>query len=225
MWTLLFDIDGTLLRTGGAGWLAIERAMGELHGTRQVPKIPVGGRTDKGIFVDLFEAAGIDFSAEAYDEFRGLYHDYLPQMMHETGARLLPGVSELLEILGKRSDVSLGLLTGNSESAAKVKVDHFGLGGYFKFGGFGDQHAERDKVAEAAVTAAQAVLPSFESSETWVIGDTIHDITCARSVGAKVLAVTTGSGKRDELNDHAPDLLFDDLADHQAFLSLVLGQA
>jgi phosphoglycolate phosphatase len=206
MMTILFDIDGTLISTGGAGMKAIQETMREMFGIEQLPQMDVHGRTDCFIFRELFEHANIDFDHH-FPKVSQRYWDLLPETLQRLPGRLLPGVGQLLEVLDDSPRVHLGLLTGNARKAAEIKLNHFGLGRYFRFGGFGDQHACRNDVAWKAIEAAQATLgPAFDRAQVWVIGDTIDDIRCGRAIGAKVIAVETGGSLPQELRHAGPDI-------------------
>ena len=130
------------------------------------------------------------------------------------------GVLRLLEQLQAREAVAVGLLTGNLQDGARIKLGYFGLFEYFKFGGFGDDHRNRDGVAQAALTAAeQHANGSFDPNRVWVIGDTPLDISCARAINAKVLAVATGLHPTQELAESQPDRLLEDLSDTNVVLN------
>ena len=119
---------------------------------------------------------------------------------------------KLLDTLQQRDDVALGILTGNARQPADIKLVHFGLDHYFDFGGYGDDFPDRNDVAAETATAAQKALGDrFDVSKAWVIGDTVNDIRCARSIGAKVLTVETGGDCRAALEKSAPDFLLKDL--------------
>lgn len=222
MLTLLFDIDGTLVRAGGAGLKAMRQAMSELHGIDQMPGVTVHGRTDFSIVSDIFADLPIDV-----DQARGAFTTRYCELLHETlpqcDGTILPNVPELLEHLSAQENVSLGLLTGNMKRASDAKMDYFKLNHYFGYGGFGDHHFNRNDVAEVAKQAAVDYLENrFVESNVWVIGDTVNDITCARSIGAKVVAVETGGGARDELAAANPDLIYETLPEPKAFLDDVI---
>jgi phosphoglycolate phosphatase-like HAD superfamily hydrolase len=122
----------------------------------------------------------------------------------------------------RREDVAVGLLTGNLRQGARMKLVHYQLDHHFSFGGYGDEHLDRNQVAETALEAARRHLDSrCGAPNIWVIGDTPLDIRCARWIRARVLAVATGSHPREELADHRPDVLLDDLSDVEQVLSLV----
>lgn len=219
MWTILFDIDGTLIRTHGAGLGAMGQTVVELFGEREIPPIRVHGRTDRGIVGELFERLEIDFGGDLSGFFE-VYFQRLKTSLKKTGGVVLPGVMTLLDQLNNHPNVALGILTGNAEGAAEVKLNHFNLREYFLFGGYGDDHSDRNDVAAAALGAAKEFLGErFDSSKTWVIGDTSNDIRCARSINANVLAVATGGEQADDLAKSEPDLLKLDLSEMDSWLA------
>ncbi|MFO0867634.1 MAG: haloacid dehalogenase-like hydrolase [Pirellulales bacterium] len=224
MWVFLFDIDGTLLSTGGAGMAALRAAMQEEFGVAEPQEVPVSGRTDRGIARQLFAAHAMDDTEEHWQRFRNAYLRHLQQQLPQRVGRVLPGVESLLAALASVDHARLGLLTGNVRAGADLKLGHYGLASYFAFGGFGDRHADRNAVAAEALTASrQHVTFPVESARVWVIGDTPLDVACARSIGARSVAVATGTFSRGELAPSEPDLLLDDLSDtaylRQALLS------
>ncbi|MDB4777925.1 HAD hydrolase-like protein [bacterium] len=197
--TILFDIDGTLLRTRGAGFSAIDRTFHEMFGIDNQTKVPAAGRTDYAILSDLFAANEVDFE-EHYESFSQRYHVQLETTLQQTQGDLLPGVTELLEQL-QSERFQLGIVTGNAKTAAALKLKQFGLDSYFQFGGFGDNSPDRNVVAAQAVDAAsEALKDDFQIQNCWVIGDTPADVMCANSVGAKSVAVLTGGFNHVDFN-------------------------
>lgn len=219
----LFDIDGTLIRSGGAGKAAMEAALvGEFGVTELIDKVPYSGRTDRAICRDLLELHGLEPNAENDRRLEESYLRQLPECLHKHGGTVLPGIRPLLDALVERSDCALGLLTGNVRAGAGHKLRHFGLWDYFRFGGFGDRHLDRDDVARTALAAALEFLQREHIGESvWVIGDTPLDVSCARAIGARSVAVATGWHDRDELAACKPDLLYDDLFEWERFLAQV----
>jgi len=211
----LFDIDGTLLTSGGAGKAAMEAALASAFGaTTGSGDIPYSGRTDRAIGRDLFRRHQIEESPDHWERFLAAYLGHLPTCLGSHQGQVLPGIVGLLEHLRRQGHVQLGLLTGNIREGARLKLSHFGLFDYFAFGGFGDQHYHRDDVARAAWQAIQERHAAEASPErVWVIGDTPLDVQCARAIGARVAAVATGWHSQEELAAAQPDLLFADLAD------------
>jgi phosphoglycolate phosphatase len=225
MLVCLFDIDGTLLNTGGAGQAAMEAAIRECFGNVEpVRGISYAGRTDRGIIQDIFNYYGRDLTPQIREEFIAEYLRQLPRHLEGRSGLVLPGVAELLAHLHARDDVIVGLLTGNLLAGARIKLEHFGLADDFDFalGAFGDEHLDRDDVARAAWAAVQRKhAPAVLSPErVWVIGDTPADVRCGRAIGAKVLAVATGIYSADQLAAANPDRLVTDFSDAEAVLAL-----
>ena len=212
MHVLLFDIDGTLIDAGGAGQAAMEQAVAHLFGeTRPVDGIPAAGRTDRAIGRDLFDYYSIPATDDNWTRYLNTYFSLLPDSLRNRQGTILPGVVTLIEHLSARSDVFLGLLTGNFAEGAKLKLQHFGLHHHFRTGGYGDLHLHRDDVARDALTAVKMHLPDVKLEKIWVVGDTPADVQCGRAIGANVLAVATGIFDSDRLAAHKPDVLLDDL--------------
>ena len=226
---LLFDIDGTLLDTGGAGLRALREAFVECFLSRsrehEFPELDLAGSTDGGIVRDLFEQFGIPHTAEAEESFYAAYEPRLREGLSQKNrrkGRLLPGVRELLHHLRDETSHTLGLLTGNVARGAWAKVESYGLGGIFGFGAFGDDHHDRNELGPVALKRAEKHTGRrFTGSDTVIIGDTPKDIRCARAFGATAVAVATGSCSRDHLAAHEPDHLLDDLSDLRRFRALL----
>jgi phosphoglycolate phosphatase-like HAD superfamily hydrolase len=219
--TILFDIDGTLIRSGGAGMIAIKQVMKQMFDLEEIASVEVHGRTDNGIFGDLFGHQSLSYD-DHRDEFNAKYWELLPSTLQRTSGAVLPGVSELLKLLTNRNDIAMGILTGNSRRAAEIKLQHFELDSFFQFGGYGDFHSERNQVAELARQSAQSYLnDQFDETKMWVIGDTVNDVTCARHIGAQVLAVETGGGCKATLAESNPDCQLGSLVDTDSFMQAV----
>jgi phosphoglycolate phosphatase len=217
---ILFDIDGTLVRTGGAGKAAMEAGLRATFGMADLlDVVPYSGRTDRAIARDLLTVHGIEPTAANQERLQDAYLTQLPPCLAKHGGVVCPGIEELLVKLYKRNDVVLGLLTGNIRKGAKHKLGHFGLWDYFVCGGFGDEHFDRDDVARMAIGEVKAHLGrTVDVSEVWVIGDTPLDVQCARAIGAKVVAVATGWHPIKELESCNPDYLMRDLSNHEELL-------
>ena len=217
----LFDIDGTLLSSGGAGKTAMETALVREFGlTRIESSIPYAGRTDRVIGRDLFALHGVENSPENWQRFIEHYLQLLPGCLRSHQGKVLPGIATLLNQLREREDVVLGLLTGNLHAGARVKLGHYGLFDHFQFGGFGDHHFDRDDEArEALAEIHKRYNGSVDHDRVWVIGDTPLDVRCARCINAKVVAVATGQHSVEELRAVGPDLVLADLADPSPLLA------
>lgn len=209
---VLWDIDGTLLRTAGAGGKSMYAALNSHFGsTPEWRNITFAGRTDRSIIRDLLAHGRVDVTEENIATLIAAYLAELPGQLNQPGTGALPGVTESLEFIASHPKASQGLLTGNLREGAYKKLSAYGLDHYFSFGGFGDLHMERDDVARDALRAAQE-FGLKEVQDVWVIGDTPNDIKCARAIDAKVIAVATGTYSRDELSKYQPDILFDDFS-------------
>ena len=209
---IFFDIDGTLLASGGAGQKAMELALVDEFRIRfPFAGVSTAGRTDFGIVTEIFERFGIEHSRNQRERFRNAYLERLPESLHAVSGLVLPGINEILTDFSRREDIVLALLTGNYSEGAWIKLRHFELNPFFEFGGFGDVYADRNMVAWSAKHAAETVLgQSISGDQCCVVGDTPADIECARAIGAEVVAVATGVYTTDDLAKHNPDALFPD---------------
>jgi phosphoglycolate phosphatase-like HAD superfamily hydrolase len=224
MHVCLFDIDGTLLNTGGAGQAAMEAALASEFGTTKPldRSVTFSGRTDRAIMADLFAYYAIENTEETLARFIAAYLRHLPETLAAREGLVLPGITALLDALCTREDVLLGLLTGNYRHGAKIKLGHYQLDHHFGFGGYGDHHLDRDDVARDALQEVHSRLNgSVDLERVWVIGDTPSDVRCARAIGAKVVAVATGIYGADELKAQRPDHLVPDFTDAACLLSLL----
>jgi phosphoglycolate phosphatase-like HAD superfamily hydrolase len=216
----LFDIDGTLLASGGAGYHALIEVTRETFGTGELAGIDIAGRTDSSIAQQLFARHGRPAAAEAVARFYEGYVAHLVRLLPITEGRLLPGVTALLDALRARPDCVLALLTGNLVRGAELKLRHYGVWHYFEFGAYADDHADRNALGPVALRRAREKHGvDFAPAHTFILGDTPHDIACARAIGARAVAIATGRHTRAELAACAPDHLFDDLADTPAVLA------
>lgn len=222
---LLFDIDGTLLDTGGAGLSALESAMRKTFSIESdFPEIELAGSTDSGIVKALFAHFGIPESPEAIE---ALYAAYLPELRAKldapgSPARLLPGIQRLLDAIRHETGHITALLTGNIQRGAFIKVGHFGIDHHFKFGAFGDDHHDRNALGPVALRRAMDHHDiSFEPRDVVVIGDTPKDIHCARAINACAIIVATGSFSRDQLRAHGPHHLFEHFEETAAVMEAI----
>ncbi|MEX1111137.1 MAG: HAD family hydrolase [Chthoniobacterales bacterium] len=223
---LLFDIDGTLLLTGRAGEHALRAAFRERFGVEDdLSSISFAGSTDGAIARQMFAPHDIRPTAENIaDLFDGYVHHLALELPRREG-KVLPGIVELLEALHERGDCVLGLLTGNIEKGAELKLSHYGVWDFFEFGAFADDHVDRNKLGPVAHSrAVERHGISFEAQDVFVLGDTLRDIDCARAAGFVAVAIATGSCGKDELAAHGPDFLFEDLSDTRGVLVTLLGK-
>lgn len=223
---VLFDIDGTLVLTGGAGMRALNRACEDLLGHRNaVHGVPLAGRTDWIILLDALSRIGRELDADLFAALRDRYLVFLREEIALPGhgvKGVMPGVRELLARLHARDDVFLGLLTGNFEAGARIKLGHFGLWEYFRCGAFGDDAADRNALVPFAVSRARECgLSDAAPGNVFVVGDTPHDVGCALAAGATPIGVATGSFSVAELRASGADVVFSDLSDVAAFDALL----
>jgi phosphoglycolate phosphatase-like HAD superfamily hydrolase len=214
---ILFDIDGTLLRCGPQVRPLFLDALTRVFGSYGYPDgITFAGKTDPWIALELARATGYgdDEILPRLPEVRRHYVANLESGLRREGMCLLPGVVELLERLAARDDVILGLLTGNWQQGAHVKLSRFELGRFFSFGAFGDDAIERRDLVPVAMERARAATGlHFAPEQTLIVGDTAFDVDCARASGVPSLAVTTGFATADRLWDAGADWVFADLVE------------
>lgn len=210
---LLFDIDGTLVLTGNAGVRALHRALRTAFAVERTPEVPFGGRTDQFILREMLAACSIEPSDQNFQKLRAEYAVHLPNTLADGGGRVLPGVRSLLEDLANDSRFTLGLLTGNVPEAAKAKLAFFGIDHYFSHGVYGDHSHDRHELAIEAAQVLKQHFGEFQPTQVWIIGDTELDISCARHIGARVIACCTGAHTRDQLTAASPDHLLETLED------------
>jgi len=213
----LFDIDGTLLRAGGAGRRAVELALGEvldeLDDEVSLQSVEFAGRTDPWIVRAALMQYGVDADDDLIHEVLRRYVAHLPRELERADAfEVLPGVLALLSELSDREDLVLGLGTGNTEPAAYAKLARGGLDSFFAFGGFGSDHAERPEVLRTALhRGLERTGVQIEDARVVVIGDTPHDVAAARAIGAHCIAVSTGSYEPSALEAAGASVVVSDL--------------
>lgn len=212
----LFDIDGTLIHSGGAGLRAFRDAF------ETVFRIPNGttrlnfaGRTDSSLARELMGQHGIEPTEESFERFFVAYLHWLEHHLHRLDGGAHRGVWDFLKAMRMLVDPPLiGLLTGNLRLGAELKLRRYGLWEEFRMGAFGDEHEDRNALAGVAKRRGERLMGrKLEGEEVLVIGDTPRDIECARAIGAKVLAVATGDVSAEVLAGHGPDWLVGDLGE------------
>ena len=223
---VLFDIDGTLVLTGGAGLRAMNRALADAFGRSEgLEGIPIAGRTDWAILADAVRRFERTLDGATLADLRDRYVAHLAEEIQHPGhgrKAVMPGIREILDHLAGRDDVLVGLLTGNFEEGARVKLGHFALWDYFRCGAFGGDAADRNALVPVAVERARACgLLEIADADVLVVGDTPHDVMCAQVAGATAVAVATGSSSVEELRATGADYVFEDLANTEAFLRLL----
>jgi phosphoglycolate phosphatase-like HAD superfamily hydrolase len=226
---LLFDIDNTLMNSGGAGFKALDRALEQLFG---VPRATRGviphGKTDPLILREIFRSQGIDaaMNVESRRQIADLFEEYLIEEMPSAPAKLMPGVKDLLDALEDHERTALGLLTGNLERTARVKLGRFDLNRYFPFGAFGSDHEDRTCLPAVAVERAEALNGGHIGlgRHVAIIGDTPLDVACALANGATAVGVATGENTVEELRDSGAHLVFEDLSATDEVVSALMTQ-
>ncbi len=222
---LLFDIDGTLLLTGGAGQIAFEQAFEELFGVSDSwGNCHPDGKTDAIIFQEIAqEALGRELNDQELKALIQLYTDRFPQaLLDSSNFRLMPGVVRLLDQLSTKSELLLGVATGNVQNTSWMKLKHARLDHYFSFGGFGcDSHIRAEIISAAMQRAKHYGAKEVPSNQYYIIGDTPKDIACAKANNAKCIAVATGSYSIDDLNAYQPEYTLADLSNQTFFLQIL----
>lgn len=224
---VLFDIDGTLVLTGGAGMRAMNDAFEDVFGVADAMcGVVLAGRTDRAIFEDM-HARHAPSSTAADGQAEQFRERYLARLSTEIvrplpGKRVLPGVRPLLETLAASGDIELALLTGNYAAGAEIKLSHFGLWDFFGWGAFGGDVVDRNQLLTRALSYARerGLCPS-SPRDVIVVGDTPHDVACAHSGGALAVAVATGPWSINELRATGAEVVFADLGDTTAFLAAI----
>jgi phosphoglycolate phosphatase len=226
---ILFDIDCTLLRTDGSGMVALSQALAQAMGEPyRLSQVPPSGQTDPNIVRAMFQEAGVPMAR--WGELERQVFEIYPELLEvelqarRLASRLEPGIQALVDLLHGHPELRLGVLTGNLEVTARMKLELFGLNRYFPIGAFGSDCAERNRLGPIALERARRHYGcDFQPAQTWFIGDTHHDIHAARACGARVLAVATGSSSRDVLMEFLPDHCLDHLEESARVLELLLA--
>ena len=224
----LFDVDGTLVTARGAGRAAIARALASTYGTTgPIEDYDFRGKTDQRIVRDLMRDAGLD-DTRITAGLEACFAGYLAELEGVLGdgrrVTILPGVGDLVRALSARDDALVGLLTGNIQEGARVKLRPTGLWDLFRVGAFGSDDVDRRRLPAVACERAHRLTGRrFAFEEVTIIGDTPLDVDCARACGAVAVAVATGFHPAEDLRACAPDLFFTDFADVPASLAALTG--
>lgn len=224
----LFDIDGTLISTDGAGLRAFRSAMEDVFDIQIEPTaISPDGKTDPLIlkeFLQLYQSTALWSQASE----KKLFARYLECLEDEMSlartsgrARVLPGVEGLLETLSTASDFAVGLATGNLEAGARIKLQSLGLYGYFRFGGFGSDSENRTELTLIGVRRGRSHVAPIPVDGAFIIGDTPFDIIHGHAAGEAVIAVATGRYGVDELGAHNPDLVLGNLMETEHIVAFM----
>jgi phosphoglycolate phosphatase len=216
---VLFDIDGTLVHTGGAGVKAFAKVFQtEFDAHDHFEKLKFAGRTDTNLVREFFTYHNIAPTEENFSRFFERYVFWLDYILHHSKTEACPGIWEFLAALrALPKPPVIGLLTGNIRLGAEIKLRHFDLWKEFETGAFADDNENRDLIAAAARERGRRILgDDLRGDEILVIGDTPFDIRCGRAINAKVLAVATGGATLEELKKHSPDWAVKDLREISA---------
>jgi phosphoglycolate phosphatase len=220
---LLFDIDGTLIDSGGAGKRSLNIAFEEMFSVGNAfSTISMAGKTDSQILREAFALHRIESGNGIVPEFYRTYIRHLSEQIGKGNGHVKPGMREALEILRDRDGFILGLLTGNIEQGAAIKLEHFGLRSYFVTGAFGSDAEDRNRLLPIAVEKLRCIASvAVPFPDCVVIGDTPRDMDCARPYGAFSVGVATGPYSTAELSAAGADAVFEDLSDTKGFLSVL----
>jgi phosphoglycolate phosphatase-like HAD superfamily hydrolase len=211
---VLFDIDGTLVRTGGAGVKAFAKVFDtEFGATDGFERLKFAGRTDVSLVREFFEVHKIPSTPENFKRFFERYVFWLDHILAHSKTDACPGVHEFIrDLKALRRPPVVGLLTGNIQLGAEIKLRHFDLWREFETGAFADDSEDRNQIAAVARERGSRILgETLRGDQVLVIGDTPLDIRCGRAIGAKVLAAATGGATIEELRKHQPDWAVSDL--------------
>ncbi|MDO8679085.1 MAG: HAD family hydrolase [Acidobacteriota bacterium] len=224
---ILFDIDGTLLLSGRAGLRAMTRAFHDTFGlAKGFEGAHFGGRTDSFLVSHALHAAGLPDRPDQHERFKTAYLPLLAEEIQQPGTGhkgLMPGARELLDALSDFPDVYLALLTGNYRDAAAIKLTHFEIADHFEWGAFSDDSPDRNALVPIARRRAETYdVPAAALERIFVIGDTPHDIACAKCAGARSIAVATGGYSMEDLRAAGADEVVADLSDTEAVISLLI---
>lgn len=229
MTLLLFDIDGTLITTGGAGYRTLRRAVERvLEVDEALVGIPVAGRTDSIILRDGLAALGRTLDTPTRDRIRDAYCGLLQAELEATGGGpgVLPGVRELLTRLTDDPAFHIALLTGNFSQSAQVKLGFFDLWHHFAWGAYGEDAVDRNDLLPVALAryTARTGLP-IDPADVVIIGDTPNDVEVARVGGTRAVCVATGQYDREALLEAGADIVFHDLGDVDEVLRVLAGRS
>jgi len=226
---LLFDLDWTLIYTGGAGVLALDHAFEKIFGIADAMKtVSPDGKTDPAICREMIS---VHLNRDPREgEMEQLCQGYLKQLKVEVkkspGYRILPGIPQLLEALSQRTEILMGLGTGNLEGGAAIKLARANLMRYFRFGGYGSDSEDRPTVLSKGVERGVALAGHpVAPRDVVVIGDNMRDVLAGKAIGATTIAVASGPMSKEELAKTSPDHLFKDLSDTAAVMKVLMADS
>ncbi len=220
---ILWDIDGTLIVSGRAGIFALAKAFQKKYGREpDFSRLDVSGRTDRWIAQQVLEQQNLEATPDTIHAYLEAYLECLQEELNARPGRVLPGILDLLERFRTNPRIAQGLLTGNLQRGARIKLEHYQVWHYFSFGAFGDDSPIRNELGPHAVKRARTSHSvDFAPENIFVIGDTPHDIECGKAIGAKTIGVATGNFSVATLQQHHPTAVFADFSDQAAFLRVI----
>ena len=220
---ILFDIDGTLITAGGAGTRSMNFAFRELFGIEEAFRnIPMAGKTDIQIMKEGLKTHGLPYLNGNVDRMTEKYIDFLTVEINNPQRRLKRGVQEALGMM-KGMNMTIGLLTGNLRTGARIKLGACGIDHYFIDGAFGSDHEDRDRLLPVALEKFSARGLHFSPEQCVVIGDTPRDVQCARIHGAGCIAVATGPYSREELLKTDADIVVHSLSETDTYMNFIVS--
>ncbi|MCX6178507.1 MAG: HAD hydrolase-like protein [Chlorobiales bacterium] len=223
---VLFDIDGTLLTVNSINRRILMDALKEVYGTEgSAGTHNFAGKMDSIIIYEVLQNAGLSDTeiAEKFDEAKQTYIEKFRLQAKPSDVILMEGIRELLDQLSASSELMLGLLTGNFEGSGRHKLLLPEINHYFPFGAFADDGQSRNELPAVAVEKAyQLTGKKFSETDIIIIGDTEHDIVCARALNAKSIAVATGTYSAEELQKHNPHIIYENLSQTDIVISEIL---
>jgi phosphoglycolate phosphatase-like HAD superfamily hydrolase len=220
---ILFDIDGTLISAGGAGTRSMNLAFQELFGIRDAFRdIAMAGKTDPQIMKEGLKLYGFTHTDGNVEKMIDMYLHFLQIEINNPLRQLKPGIKEALEMFDRKG-MPLGLLTGNLETGAKIKLMPFGIYDYFLNGAFGSDDEDRDKLLPIAIDKFTKKGFEFSPKDCIVVGDTPRDVICAKVHGARCIAVATGPYSREDLLNTDADIVIDSLAETEKYMNFIMS--
>ncbi len=219
---ILFDIDGTLISTGGAGVRSLNRAFNELFGIQDAfGNILMAGKTDMEIIRDGLQAHGFSHMDGYPEKMKNLYLHFLRFEIENPQRRLKPGIKEALTLFN-RPGITLGLLTGNLQQGAQIKLSPFGLDKFFPDGAFGSDDEDRDKLLPIAIDKFAKRGLEFSPEDCIIVGDTPRDVRCAKIHGAYCIAVATGPYSKEYLLNTEADIVLDSFEEKRKYMEFIM---
>lgn len=222
---LIWDIDGTLVNMDRAGertWLVVVKDLYQRDLGERLP-INMNGRTDISVVRDVLAYLGVPVTPEEEERMRSTYFAHMAGLLPQLRPFIHPGIREALDAVHAHPNIHQALLTGNFRDGARLKLSCLGLWDYFQFGAYSDDSANRDALGPIVLSRAEESLGiKFPPDDVYVVGDTPHDIACGKAIGAKTIAVATGSCSFDELAALKPTYTFKNLSDTAALLKVLV---